>query len=257
MIDILKAKVIFKKYISKYNPEVPRIALKIAHIYRTAEISKNLAIKLDLEEEDIKLAELIGLLHDIGRFEQIRIYNTFNDKDSINHGEYGVKVLFEDGLIREFLETTVYDEIIRKSILNHNKDFNDIDKNITNREMLHTKIIRDADKTDILYILSNADIKTIYGKEDISNDEFSSDIFDHFINTGKVIYANKKTEIDTIVAHFAYIFDINYMETKNIINENKYIDKMYMQLYNTFKNEKTLKRLEKIYIKTKQVLQNT
>ena len=36
-----------------------------------------------LYEEDIILAEAIGLLHDIGRFEQIRTYHTFIDKDSV------------------------------------------------------------------------------------------------------------------------------------------------------------------------------
>lgn len=40
MIDINKAKEFYKEYISNYNPNEPRIALKIAHIYRTAEESK-------------------------------------------------------------------------------------------------------------------------------------------------------------------------------------------------------------------------
>ena len=40
MIDIIKAKQFYKEYIKKYNPNEPRIALKIAHIYRTAEEAK-------------------------------------------------------------------------------------------------------------------------------------------------------------------------------------------------------------------------
>ena len=57
MIDIIKAKKFYKKYISKYNPEEPRIALKIAHIYRTAEKAKWLAEKLKLNQEDILLEQ--------------------------------------------------------------------------------------------------------------------------------------------------------------------------------------------------------
>ena len=141
MIDINKAKEFYKKYISNYNPEEPRIALKIAHIYRTAEEAKSIAENLKLNEEDTLLAELIGLLHDIGRFEQVKKYNTLVDSISVNHGEYGVKVLFEDGLIRSFIEDNQYDEIIKKAILNHNK--NNIDSNITDeRELLHCKIMR-------------------------------------------------------------------------------------------------------------------
>ena len=36
---------------------------------------------------------LIGLLHDIGRFEQVKVYDTFSDIDSIDHADYGVEIL--------------------------------------------------------------------------------------------------------------------------------------------------------------------
>ena len=97
MVDVNNAKRVFKEYVSNYNLQDGKIALKVAHILRVSELSKKIATSLNLSEEDIKLAELIGLLHDIGRFEQVRKYNTFIDKISINHGEYGVKILFEWG----------------------------------------------------------------------------------------------------------------------------------------------------------------
>lgn len=50
MIDIEKAKKFYKKYISNYNPDDPMIALKIAHIYRTAEKAKEIAVNLGLSE---------------------------------------------------------------------------------------------------------------------------------------------------------------------------------------------------------------
>ena len=126
-IDIKNARIEFKKYIEKYNPNNPKIALKISHIERVSNKARQIAESLNLDEENIKLAELIGLLHDIGRFEQVRIYKTFMDKDSVNHAEYGVKILFNDGLIRKFIKDDKYDEIIKKSILNHNRGYNEID----------------------------------------------------------------------------------------------------------------------------------
>ena len=117
MIDINRAKNAFDEYVKNYNPENGKIRLKISHIKRVASISKDIATELGLSKEDIQLAELIGLLHDIGRFEQVRIYNTFVDKNSINHGQLGAKILFEDGLIRNFVEDNQYDEIIRKAIV--------------------------------------------------------------------------------------------------------------------------------------------
>ena len=104
IVDIKKAKQALKKYVEKYNPEDKKIKMKIEHIERVSQIAKQIATEQNLSEEDIELAELIGLLHDIGRFEQIRIYHTFKDKDSINHGEYGAKILFEEGYIKSFEE---------------------------------------------------------------------------------------------------------------------------------------------------------
>ena len=52
-----------------------------------------------MSKEDIDLAWLTGLLHDIGRFEQVRRYGTFNDAKSIDHGKLGVEILFLEGKI--------------------------------------------------------------------------------------------------------------------------------------------------------------
>ena len=93
---------------------------------------------MNLSEEDVKLAELIGMLHDIGRFEQLRVYNTYNDRESINHGEYGAKILFEDGLIKNFIEDRSYDRIIYLAVINHNRD--NIEEGLNDRELLHCKI---------------------------------------------------------------------------------------------------------------------
>ena len=57
----------------------------------------------------------------------------------INHGEYSVKVLFEDGLIRNFIQEECYDEIIRKAVYNHNRAH--IEPNLTEKEELFCKII--------------------------------------------------------------------------------------------------------------------
>lgn len=242
-IDIKKAQNEFEKYIQNYNPEDKKIKLKIEHIKRVSEISKKIAQNLNLSEEETQLAELIGLLHDIGRFEQIRLYNTFLDKDSINHAEFGVKVLFEEGLIRKFIETDKYDKIIKKAILNHNKLY--IEKGLTEKESLHTKIIRDADKADIYSILITDNKETIWGKEDLSQEKISDEIYRQFIEEPMVDYKEIKTPADILVCHFKYVYDLNFTESKKIIKENKYIDKLYERF--RFEDEETMKRYNEIY----------
>ena len=44
------------------------------------------------------------MLHDIGRFEQIRRFGTFNDAQSVDHAEFGADLLFKECLIRKFAE---------------------------------------------------------------------------------------------------------------------------------------------------------
>lgn len=251
-IDILKAKKVFKEYVKNYNPEDEKVKIKISHIERVSQIAKRLAEDLDLRQEDIELAELIGLLHDIGRFEQIRRFHTFVDKDSINHGEYGVKVLFEDGLIRDFIKDEKYDEIIKLSILNHN--IAKIEKGLTEKQNLHAKIIRDADKTDIFYVLTIGDKKAIWEKEDLSNDKITDEIYREFIEEKYIDYKKRETSADFLVSHFAYVYDFNFNQSLKIIKENNYIDKLYKR--HIFNDEETMKRYNKIYEIAKKYLEN-
>ena len=83
------------------------------------EISKEIAQGLRLTLEEIDIATLIGLLHDIARFEQYTQYHTFKDAQSIDHGDLGVEILNKD--IRKYIETDKYDETIKLAVKNHNK----------------------------------------------------------------------------------------------------------------------------------------
>ena len=251
LIDMIEAKKAFKEYVKKYNPEDEKIKIKIAHIERVAENSKRIAENLNLSQEDIELAELIGIFHDIGRFEQVRLYHTFVDKDSINHGEYGAKVLFEDGLIRKFIKDDKFDRIIKLAIVNHNRA--DIEEGLTEREKLHAKIIRDADKTDIFTILISGDKKAIWEKADLSDDKISDEIYREFVEDKRINYKERKTSADILVSHFNYVYDLNFPETRKIIRDNKYIDKLYQRF--KFNDAETMKRFNEIYRLSKEYIE--
>ena len=243
MIYIRKALKAFDEYVKKYNPKDEKIMLKINHIKRVSKISRNMATSLNLLEEDKNLAELIGILHDIGRFEQIRLYNTFLDRDSVNHGELGVKILFEDGLIRNFIKDTKYDDIIKKSILNHNRGI--IEEGLTQKELLHAKIIRDSDKTDIYNVLINESVEACYNVSNMSKEIITKEIYREFKEEHIINYKNIQTAADVLVAHFAYVFDYNFSYGLKLLEDKKYLD----SLYNKFKFEdvKTQERFDEVY----------
>lgn len=245
MIDITKAKKSFKDYVKDYDIENPKIRLKIAHIERTSKVARKMAEKLRLPKEDIELAELIGLLHDIGRFEQVKKYNTFVDHLSENHAKIGVDVLFKSGLIRKFIEDDKYDKIIELAIINHNKDKNMLPKDLSPKEDLHVKLIRDSDKVDIIYLLTFDEQKTLWDSDNLNKETFSDEIYNEFIKDHNIIYKNRKTNADKLISHFAYAFDFNFDYSLKNIYENKYYDKLYNRF--NFEDINTQNRFNEIY----------
>lgn len=237
MINIENVKRVFREYIKNYDLNDGKIALKVAHILRVSSISKKIAMSLNLSKEDVELAELIGLLHDIGRFEQVKQFNTFVDTDSINHGEYGVKILFEDNLIEKFNIEEKYYKTIKIAILNHNKSR--IEEGLTQKELLHSKIIRDSDKIDIFYVLLTDSIENTYGCLSLKQETFSDEIIREFKEDHMIDYKKRKTYGDRWISHIAYVFDFYYKNSYILIKENDYINKLLLKA--EFENAETLK----------------
>ena len=96
-LDRPHARQAFAEYTSHYNAADPKVKLKIDHTYRVAALCERIANSLSLPPQDVDLAWLCGLLHDVGRFEQLRRYGTFIDAKSIDHALMSVTVLFEEG----------------------------------------------------------------------------------------------------------------------------------------------------------------
>lgn len=243
MIDIIKAKKEFEKYISNYDCNNSKISLKIEHIERVVNNCRKIAKDLNLSDEEIKLAELIGLFHDLGRFEQIRIANTFSDRDSgINHAEYGIKILFEDKLIKNFIEDSQYDGIIKAAVLNHNKA--NIEDGLSEQELLFSKIIRDADKLDIFYEMNVAHLPSLFWYENFDQTEINPLVISQFENYQIIDYKDIHTNADHILTFFAFVFDLYFNNSLKTVAENKYLESFGVRLKEYFKNENIHKQID-------------
>ena len=105
MIDLQKARIAFKEYISSYdNQNDPGFNLKVVHTYHVVDNAIMISKKLGLSEEDINLAALIGVLHDIGRFDELKNLKKFDNVGN-DHAMFASKLLFEEGLITKFIDT--------------------------------------------------------------------------------------------------------------------------------------------------------
>lgn len=250
-IYLEKAKEEFIKYTSNYDLTNPNIDRKKYHSFRVMEISEKIATNMKLKQENVELATLIGLLHDIARFEQYKNFQTFNDFESFDHGDYGVKILFEDGMIRKFVETNKYDEIIKKAIKNHNKF--EIETGLNEIEELFAKIIRDADKIDIIY--EGIEIFWKNQEEEINNSVISDKVWDQ-IKEEQIIKREKgiKLEnIDSVLSVIAFIYDINFKESFQMLQERNYINLVLNRF--DLKDENTKKKIEKIKKNTNEYIE--
>ena len=142
----------YSKYVKdNYDLDNPLIKLKYDHSIRVASLMIYLANRLKLNSDDIILAFYIGLFHDLGRYREVVRSNTFNNL-TFDHGAYSNKILFNDGIIKNFDIKEEDYLVIRKALYYHNKK--DIGKDLNERELLFTNMIRDVDKLDILDIRS-------------------------------------------------------------------------------------------------------
>ena len=238
-LDIEKIKKEFIKYTENYNLRDEMLKNKQQHSIRVMEINRDIAIRLKLTQEEIDIATLIGLLHDIARFEQYKRYGTFKDRESIDHGDYAIEILKTE--LRKYIETDQYDEIIKKAIKNHNKY--EIEKGLTEKELIFAKMIRDADKIDIFYESVEIFWK---GKEQIvEKSKITPDVLEQFKNKSQIKRGmSQNTEINQIIFVIAFIFDINFEESFEIIRQKDYINKI-LNRYN-MSDEQTKMQLEEI-----------
>lgn len=159
-IDRARAQRAFADYAAHYNTADPKVKLKIDHTYRVAVLCSRIAESLSLPQQDIDLAWLSGILHDVGRFEQLRRYNTFIDAQSVSHAALSVSVLFDEGRIRDYLDDTNADSLLRAAVEWHSA-FR-LPDSLDERTQRFCQILRDADKIDILRVNVETPMEEIY-----------------------------------------------------------------------------------------------
>lgn len=237
-MDLNKSKDEFIKYTEKYDLNESKIEIKQEHSIRVMNISREIAQELQLSQEEVDIATLIGLLHDIARFEQFKRYHTFRDAQSIDHGDLGVEILNKD--IRKYIETDKYDELIKLAVKNHNKY--KIQEGLDAKQKLFAQIIRDADKIDIIYEA----IGILWQKRqnEVEESKITPAIFEQVLKNQLIKSEDRKTILDDVIAIVAFIFDINFKVSFEILKNRDYINKM-LDRYN-FKESKTKEQIEEI-----------
>lgn len=103
-----------------------------------------------MSEYEQKLAWLLGMLHDVGRFEQLRRFHTFVDAQSVDHAALGADILFHEGHIRDYVQEADEDTLIETAVRWHSAYR--LPEDLDERTRKFANILRDADKIDILKV---------------------------------------------------------------------------------------------------------
>jgi len=226
----------FDEYVSNFDMNNPKIDLKYHHTYRVVDYCTKLAKSLNLNEHDTKLAETIGLLHDIARFPQARDFDTFNDSISFDHGDKGAEILEKDNYVMNYVDTEEDKNIVIKAVRYHNKKY--LEADLTDRERLFCNIIRDADKLDIM------DKQGM--KHEDGSTEFNPLAYEEIINKKLITYTYVNNDSTNILKTLAYIFDYNYKESFNQMKEHKMIERKFKLLEDNNVNKEQVEKVEKI-----------
>ncbi len=236
----------FADYTANYNAQDEKIKLKINHTYRVAGLCDRIADSIGLVGEDRDIAWLLGMLHDVGRFEQIRRYHTFNDANSIDHAKLGADLLFNDGLMEEYVPGLLEQperDLVELAIRQHNTYR--LPETLTEREAIFCKLIRDADKIDIFKVNIDTPMEEIYDvtTEEIKNGEITDEVLAAFDEEHCILKSIRKSAVDHLVGHISLAYELEFPISLKLAVDQGYI----MQMMN-FKsdNEKTNQQMEYI-----------
>lgn len=248
----------FQEYTDRYDSANPKIKLKIDHTYRVADLCEQIAQSLELSAAEVDLAWLSGMLHDVGRFEQLRRYNTFSDAQSIDHARFAVELLYDEGLIADYVPEISTIELVadartwrsmggaNESPTAQSEDMplSDIlqtlriaigehsayriQKGLDERTRMFCQILRDADKVDIFRVICDTPMEEVYGfqTKDILRSAITPEVMQAFYEHHAVLRKLKKCPADYIVAHGSLTFELVYPESLRIAKEQGYLKQM-------------------------------
>ncbi|MHB9027795.1 MAG: HD domain-containing protein [Candidatus Latescibacterota bacterium] len=221
-----------KSYIDRFLAEdgtVKEIVqLKWIHSLWVASHCRDIAEELGWDSHDIAVAELLGLLHDAGRFSQFSEFGTFMDSASVNHGERGVEVVRAAGVLDALAERDRM--CILEGIVAHNR--RGISPETPPDALPFVKLVRDADKLDIYRIVMERIAAGAYHEHLRSALQIDREgpatpgAVDEILRNETVSNGNIRTMADFGLMQISWVFDINYPSALHRILAQGYIERI-------------------------------
>ena len=209
------------------------LKLKEEHTQRVCAEMRYLVEQLNLDECDCLIAETIALFHDVGRYEQFTQYKTFSDKNSVPHGPLSVEVLKQYDVLSGLSEGER--QMIYRAIVLHS--VKEVPGDLDDRTDIFARLIRDADKLDILYLVVEVDSRPKDPSQERlminwfeESDDYSKEIITALLNCEMINYNLLRTQNDMRLMQIGWTYDMNFVPTFQRLKRKRYIEKIIEML---------------------------
>jgi hypothetical protein len=202
--------------------------LKEKHSHSVSENAIVIANGEAFGANDLMIAEIVGLFHDIGRFPQYARYKTFLDRISVNHGQLGAETLLAEGILACLPEKER--EIIVSAVRYHNAFAVPGNSDVDTARF--TKLARDSDKIDIWRVFceyhessdgDRADAVPL-GLPDLPM--LSKEAVTTINNREVVKLAHVRTVNDLKLLQLSWVFDLNFRSSFRLVQQQGSISRM-------------------------------
>lgn len=208
------------------DPEDQRnILLKEEHTHRVCANIIRIGAEEGLDDERLQLAEVIALLHDVGRFEQYRQYRTFRDGLSVDHAALGAEIIREIDLLAGFYP--LERDVIHHAVESHNVFV--VPKRFQGDSLYFLQLVRDADKLDIwrvfreYYAQTEEERSAVVGLDFPDLPECSPEILDKMTNGELARLSAAKTLNDFKLIQLSWVYDLTFPESFRMVAEREHV----------------------------------
>lgn len=206
------------------EPVDSAIQLKAEHTLNVRREILDIGRSLGLEAEDLGIAEILALVHDVGRFEQFARYRTFSDLRSEDHARLGARILRRAGVLEDW--DAAPRSLVLFAVEQHNRA--NLPAEADARSLFFLKLLRDADKIDILRVA------TEYYRGLLRHDAIPMGLPDESAISESVVRGVlagavvKVEEIRTLndfkLLQMAWVFDVHFPRSFEIIRQRRFLD---------------------------------
>ena len=201
----------------------PMMELKRFHTLKVVENAKAIAAGEGFSAHDAQLSYAAALLHDTGRYEQLKRYNTFKDSESVDHAVFSHDIVKERGWLEDCGFTPEERDEVLKAVLYHNR------RDLPEEAMKSAaaKSVRDADKLDIFRVLEDRIENTDWRKDSTAFWSLRYDLKPNpeviaAIREGRPVdYQNIKSLADFILIQVGWLKNGLYFATSRTLAEKR------------------------------------